>query len=171
MNIYQFKVLDTQKNEVTLDKYRNKVLLIVNTATKCGYTPQYEGLEDLYEDYQDQGFEILDFPCNQFMNQAPGTNEELASFCQLKFNTKFQTFAKVDVNGKSASPLFKYLKQEQKKDLIEENKTSLLSNVTASSAIKWNFTKFLVDRNGKVVYRFAPSYQPEALRTFIERLL
>jgi glutathione peroxidase len=171
MNIYQFKVLDTKQNEVSLDKYRNKVLLIVNTATKCGLTPQYEGLEDLYEDYQDQGFEILDFPCNQFMNQAPGTDEELASFCQLKFNTKFQTFAKVDVNGKNASPLFKYLKQEQKKDLIEENKTSLLSNVTASSAIKWNFTKFLVDKNGKVVYRFAPSYQPEALRAFIERLL
>jgi glutathione peroxidase len=171
MSIYKIIVKDTHQNEVSLDQYRGKVLLIVNTATKCGYTTQYEGLEDLYEDYQDQGFEILDFPCNQFMNQAPGSDEELASFCQLKFNTKFQTFAKVDVNGKTASPLFKFLKQEKRKDLIEENKTSLLSSVTQSSAIKWNFTKFIVDRNGKVVYRFAPSYEPEKLRSFIERLL
>lgn len=157
MTIYDFKVKDAKGNEVELSDYRDKVLLVVNTATGCGFTPQYEGLEKLYRDYQKLGFEILDFPCNQFGHQAPGTNEEIQEFCQLKYQTSFKTFAKIDVNGENASPLYRFLKGE-KGGII-------------GSAIKWNFTKFLVDKDGNVVDRFAPQKTPEDLRPAIEALL
>jgi glutathione peroxidase len=171
MNVYDFKVKNIKNEEVSLSKYQGKVLLIINSATKCGLTPQYEGIEKLYEAYKDQGFEVLDFPCNQFMNQAPGTNEELKSFCELNYGTTFETFAKIDVNGKEADPLYKYLKNEMKKDLVDDDKTSLLSKVLPSSAIKWNFTKFLIDRQGNVVKRFAPSFVPEKIEPYLKEVL
>lgn len=156
-SIYDFTVKDAQGNEVSLDQYRGDVLLIVNTATGCGFTPQYEGLEALYEKYRDQGFEILDFPCNQFGHQAPGSNEEIVEFCTLNYNTKFKTFAKIDVNGKDEAPLYKYLKAQKKGFL--------------GSKIKWNFEKFLVDRDGNVVDRFAPTTKPEEIEPKIRELL
>ena len=156
-SIYDITVKDTQGNDVSLGKYKGDVLLIVNTATGCGFTPQYEGLEELYERYHDQGFEILDFPCNQFGNQAPGSNEEIAEFCQLRYDTTFQTFAKIDVNGKDESPLYAFLKSK-KKGLL-------------GARIKWNFEKFLVDREGNVVDRFASTTDPKAIGKLVERLL
>jgi glutathione peroxidase len=156
MNIYDFKVKDVNEKEVPLSKYKGKVMLIVNTATHCGFTPQYEGLEKLYEQHQKKGLEILDFPCNQFANQAPESNKEIANFCSMHYKTSFQTFAKIDVNGRKADPLYKYLKKQ---------KGGLLS------AIKWNFTKFLVDREGNVVKRFAPNVEPAKLEDDIKELL
>ena len=140
-----------------LSAYAGKVLLIVNTASKCGFTPQYEGLEELYRDYKDRGFEVLAFPCNQFGAQEPGDAAEIANFCSLTYDVSFPVMAKIDVNGDDADPIFKHLKKE---------KTGLLG-----SAIKWNFTKFLVDRDGKVVSRHAPTTKPEQLRKEIEELL
>jgi glutathione peroxidase len=137
--------------------YRGKVLLIVNTASKCGFTPQYEGLEELYRDYKDRGLEILAFPCNQFGAQEPGDAAEIANFCSLTYDVSFPVMAKIEVNGDGADPIFKHLKKEQ---------TGLLG-----SGIKWNFTKFLVDRDGKVVSRHAPTTKPEQLRKEIEQLL
>jgi glutathione peroxidase len=137
--------------------YRGKVLLIVNTASKCGFTPQYEGLEELYRDYKDRGFEVLAFPCNQFGAQEPGDAEEIANFCSLTYDVSFPLTAKVEVNGSGADPIWKLLKKEQ---------GGLLGD-----GIKWNFTKFLVDRSGKVVSRHAPTTRPEALRKEIETLL
>lgn len=157
MVIYDFVVKDNKKQNVSLDEYRNKVLLIVNTATGCGFTPQYKGLEALYEKYKDQGFEILDFPCNQFLNQAPGTDEEIHEFCTLKYNVSFKQFSKIEVNGDNQAPLYKFLK-DQKHGLFGRN-------------IKWNFTKFLVDRDGIVVGRFAPTTTPEKLEKKIQGLL
>jgi glutathione peroxidase len=157
MSIYNLKVKDTNGNEVSMSQYKGKVLLIVNTATGCGFTPQYEGLQNLYENYKEKGFEILDFPCNQFGNQAPGSNEEIANFCSLKYNTTFKTFGKIDVNGENEDPLFTYLK---------ENKKGLFG-----SKVKWNFTKFLVDKNGNVVERFSPTDKPEKLEKDIANLL
>ena len=157
MSIYDFKVKDVQGNDISLDIYKGKVVLIVNTATKCGFTPQYKDLQDLYLKYKDLGFEILDFPCNQFGSQAPGTNEELADFCEMKYKTTFKTFAKIDVNGQNADPLYKYLK---------ENSKGLLGN-----AIKWNFTKFLIDKKGNVVDRFAPMTNPFKISSDIEKLM
>ena len=157
MSIYDITVLDRSENEVSLKEYQGKVLLIVNTATKCGHTPQYNGLEALYKKYHAQGLEILDFPCNQFAGQAPGTNEEIHQFCTLTFGTTFPRFAKVKVNGKEASPLFAYLKEQQKGP--------------HGPRIKWNFTKFLVDREGNVVKRFEPKDEPEALEADIKALL
>ena len=157
MTIYDLKVLNTKGEEVSLGDYRGKVLLIVNTATGCGFTPQYEGLQKLYDEYQNEGFEILDFPCNQFGNQAPGTDAEIGQFCSLNYNTTFSRFAKVDVNGKNEIPLFAYLKKEK--------------GGMMGSSIKWNFTKFLVDRNGKVVERFAPTVIPEKIESHIKELL
>jgi len=171
MSIYDFTVKDINQNEVSLKAYEGKVLLIINSATKCGLTPQYEGLEDLYQSYKAQGFEVLDFPCNQFMNQAPGSDQELASFCQINFHTTFQTFSKIKVNGKDQHPLYKFLKNEKKKDDTAEEKKTMLSKVSPSSTIKWNFTKFLVDRQGRVIKRFAPSVLPISLKPFIEELL
>ena len=157
MSIYDFTVKDAQGVDVSMKDYEGKVLLIVNTATGCGFTPQYEGLENLYKKYAAQGFEILDFPCNQFGNQAPGSNEEIVSFCQLKYHTTFRQFAKINVNGNGAEPLYTYLKSQQK-GLLGSN-------------IKWNFTKFLVDRSGKVVGRFAPTDKPESIDAKIAALL
>ncbi len=135
-----------------------KVLLVVNTASKCGFTPQYAELEQLYRDYQDQGFEVLAFPCNQFMGQEPGNAEEIANFCSLTYDVSFPLYAKIDVNGSGADPLWDWLKQE---------KTGLMG----IGSIKWNFTKFLIDRSGKVVSRHAPNVRPELLRGEIEKLL
>lgn len=177
MSLYQFNVKDVQKNDVSLKEYEGKVLLVVNTATGCGFTPQYDGLEKLYEEYKDKGFEILDFPCNQFLNQAPGSDEELASFCQMRFGTTFKTFAKINVNGEDADPLFKYLRKEAPTDHEDEKANAFkkvlndLKQTLTGDSIKWNFTKFLIDRNGKVVARFAPTFVPEDIKAHIEKIL
>lgn len=171
MNVYDFKVKDVDQKEVSLKDYQGKVLLIINSATKCGLTPQYEGIEKLYKKYKDQGFEVLDFPCNQFMNQAPGSDKELKSFCELTYGTTFKTFAKIDVNGKNANPLYKYLRNEKKKDLGESGKVSFLSRLIPNTSIKWNFTKFLVDRNGQVIHRFGPGFAPEKIDSYIKEVL
>ena len=157
MSIYDFSMLDMKKQPVPLSQYKDKVLLIVNTATGCGFTPQYEGLENLYQKYHDRGFEIFDFPCNQFGHQAPGSEEEIHSFCQMKYDVTFPQFAKIEVNGPNESPLYTYLKSQQKGVL--------------GSNIKWNFTKFPVDRNGNVISRYAPSDKPENLEADILALL
>lgn len=157
MNIYDFTVKDARGNDVSLSEFKGKVLLVVNTATGCGFTPQYEGLENLYKKYKDQGFVVLDFPCNQFGNQAPGTEEQIQEFCTLKYDTTFPLFKKVKVNGNDESPLFTWLKKE---------KGGLFG-----SRIKWNFTKFLIDREGKVVARFAPTTPPSKIEEDIKELL
>ncbi len=155
--VYDFTVKDRQGGDVSLSDYRGKVLLIVNTATGCGFTPHYEPLEAMYKDMKDQGLEILDFPCNQFGNQAPGSNEEITQFCTLHYNTTFPQLAKIEVNGSNADPLYKYLK-EQKKGVI-------------GSSIKWNFTKFLVDREGRVVARFEPTVDMKDVRSAVAAAL
>lgn len=155
--VYDFIVLDVMKNEVSLADYKGKVLLIVNTATGCGFTPQYKGLQALYEKYKDKGLEILDFPCNQFGHQAPGTEEEIVTFCQARYGVTFKQFAKIDVNGKHEAPLYTWLKA--------------LKKGVFGNKIKWNFTKFLLDRDGNVVERFAPTVTPEHLEVKIKELL
>lgn len=157
MTIYDYVVTDNHGNKVSLSDYKGKVMLIVNTATGCGFTPQYDGLQDLYEKYQSKGFEILDFPCNQFANQAPGTGEEIADFCNSKYGITFKQFAKIDVNGNQEEPLYTYLKSQK-------------SGVMGSK-IKWNFTKFLVDKEGNVVERFSPTTEPKTIDAKIENLL
>ena len=157
MNIFDFEVKDVNGDNVSMKKYEGKVLLIVNTATGCGFTPQYEGLQKLYDKYQEKGFEVLDFPCNQFGHQAPGNDEEIHDFCQLRYKTSFPRFTKIDVNGKNADPLFKYLKKN--------------SESTLGTTIKWNFTKFLVDREGNVVKRYAPTTEPIDIDAKIAELL
>jgi len=157
MSIYDYKVTDKDGSEVSMREYEGKVLLIVNTATGCGFTPQFDGLQDLYEKYQGKGFEILDFPCNQFGNQAPGSDEEITDFCNSRYGITFKQFAKIDVNGANEIPLYKYLKKQQSGML--------------GSMIKWNFTKFLVDREGNVVERFAPTKEPKSIEDKIEELL
>ncbi len=171
MSVYQFTVKDVDQKEVSLKAYEGKVLLIINSATKCGLTPQYEGLEKIYETYRKKGFEILDFPCNQFMNQAPGTDQELKSFCELNYGTQFKTFAKLDVNGKQAHPLYKYLRNEKKKDLGDHGKNTLLSRLLPNTSIKWNFTKFLVNRQGQVIHRFGPGFTPDKIAPYIEEVI
>jgi len=155
--IYDYKVKDTKGNDVSLSEFKGKYLLIINTATGCGFTPQYSGLQKLYEKYMDRGLEILDFPCNQFAGQAPGTSDEIQNFCISRFGTTFRLFSKIDVNGKDADPLYTFLKKE---------KGGLFGN-----NIKWNFTKFLVDPTGKVMKRYAPTVTPESIDKDIERLL
>lgn len=157
MSIYDYKVKDVVGEEVSLSAYEGKVLLIVNTATGCGFTPQYDGLQDLYDKYAEQGLEILDFPCNQFGHQAPGSEEEIVDFCKLRYGVTFKQFAKVEVNGANEIPLYTYLK-EQKGGVMGKN-------------IKWNFTKFLVDRKGNVVGRFAPTVKPEEIEGKIKEVL
>ncbi|WP_404457878.1 glutathione peroxidase [Sutcliffiella horikoshii] len=156
--IYDFSALDIKGNEVPLSVYKDYVLLIVNTASKCGFTPQFEELEELYKEYKDKKFMVLGFPCNQFGNQEPGKEEDINEFCQLNYGVSFPMFSKVDVNGEDAHPLFDYLK---------ENAKGLLG----SKAVKWNFTKFLVDRDGKVVERFASATSPSKMKNDIEKLL
>ncbi len=170
MSIYDHTIKTMDGNALSMSAYAGKVLLIVNTAPKCGFAPQYEGLESLYETYKDQGFEVLDFPCNQFMNQAPGTDEEIKAFCTLNYGTQFPTFSKIDVNGPEADPLYVFLRKAQPKDQTGD-KVSFMSKITRSDKIKWNFTKFLVDREGNVVKRFAPSYTPDKIIPYIEKLL
>lgn len=148
MNVYDFTAKDQAGNDISLKQYEGKVLLIVNTATKCGFTPQYEELESLFEKYQDQGFIVLDFPCNQFFHQAPGSDEEINQFCAMKFNTKFPRFKKIDVNGKNADPLFVYLESQNEKGKVIR--------------VKWNFTKFLIARDGTFLKRFGPTEKPSS---------
>ncbi|WP_090571545.1 glutathione peroxidase [Nitrosomonas sp. Nm33] len=156
--IYSISVKKNDGNDIVLDKYRGKVLLIVNVASECGFTPQYKGLEALYRQYKEKGLEILGFPCNQFGGQEPGNDEEIKNFCSLNYDVTFPLFAKIEVNGESAHPLYQYLKTEQK-------------GILGTEAIKWNFTKFLVDRNGEVVKRFAPQTTPAELEKEINSLL
>ena len=177
MNIYDFTIANNKEEFVSLKEYAGKVLLIVNTATKCGLTPQYEALEALYQKYKDKGFVILDFPCSQFLNQAPGSDEEIESFCTLKYNTTFPRFKKLEVNGKDESPLYRYLKDTLPEDRESEESKKFEKMVKVFTLknkkddIKWNFTKFLIDREGNPVARFSPAIKPEELETEIEKLL
>ena len=179
MNIYDLKAKSGKGEEVNFEQYRGKILLIVNTATGCGFTPQYEGLENMYKKYHEKGLEILDFPCNQFGNQAPGSDTEIHEFCTLKYNTTFDQFAKIDVNGENESPLFTFIKEQSPEELVEglKNKMSMKAIEKISKTaqndkdVKWNFTKFLVDREGNVVYRFSPTYKPEDIEEKIKELL
>ncbi len=178
--IYDLKVKDRKGEEVSLKEYEGKVLLIVNTATGCGFTPHYEPLEAMYKDLKDKGFEILDFPCNQFANQAPGSEEEIHEFCTLKFGTEFPQFAKIDVNGEDADPLFVYLAGEKPfkgfgggiKNKALNKFTDLNNKKFGDKAyIKWNFTKFLVNAEGEVVARFEPTEDMAEVRKAVEELL
>lgn len=177
MSIYDFNVKDINEKDVSLSEYKGKVLLIVNTATKCGFTPQYNGLEELYKKYKDRNFEILDFPCNQFLGQAPGSNEDIVNFCQLNFGTTFKTFSKINVNGKNAHPLYNYLKENSPEELEDKDANEFkkvlkdLAQVFTKKSIKWNFTKFLVDREGNIVARFSPGFKPEDLETYIDKYI
>ena len=157
MNIFDFKANDYKGNEVELKQFQGQVILVVNTATRCGFTPQYDGLETLYEKYKDQGFVILDFPCNQFLAQAPGTGEEIHSACVLRFGTKFPQFEKIKVNGKDAHPLFVYLTSQNDEGKIKK--------------VKWNFTKFLIGRDGSFLGRYEPTVKPEEIEKDIVNAL
>ena len=156
--IYDFQAELLEGEQKNLADYQGKVLLVVNTASQCGLTPQFEGLEKLYQDYQQQGLVILGFPCNQFANQDPSSNEEIGSFCQRNYWVSFPMFAKVDVNGSSAHPLYKYLTAEAK-------------GILGSESIKWNFTKFLINQNGEVIKRYSPTTKPEKIAKDIRKLL
>ncbi len=171
MSVYDYSIKTYQGEGVSLKTYEGQVLLIVNTAPKCGLVGQYEGIETLHKTYQDKGFEVLDFPCNQFMNQAPQTDEEIQTFCELNYQTTFKTFAKIKVNGKDADPLYKFLKKQLPKDANEKNISKGGLRALFGSNIKWNFTKFLINKKGEVVYRFSPTVKPEALVPYIEALL
>lgn len=157
-NVYDFTANSLDGKPVSLRDYAGKVLLIVNTASKCGFTPQYEGLEAMYQKYRDRGLAVLGFPCNQFGAQEPGSAEEIGSFCQKNYGVSFPLFEKIDVNGEGAHPLYRWLKSSAK-------------GLLGSEAIKWNFTKFLIDRHGNVVDRFAPTTKPEDLKSNVEALL
>ena len=158
MSIYQFNAVNNRGEQVSLEQYQGKVLLIANTASKCGFTPQYQGLNELYQDFENKGLVVLAFPCNQFGAQEPGDDAQISEFCELNYGVSFPVMTKVDVNGADAHPLFSYLKQQA-------------PGVLGSKAIKWNFTKFLVDQQGQVVKRYAPTTKPEAIRADIEQLL
>ena len=166
MGFYEQSIMNTKGQEISMEQYRGKVVLVVNTATGCGFTPQYKELEEMYEKYHDQGLEIVDVPCNQFAGQTPGTDEEIHEFCTLRYNTQFPQMKKTDVNGENAAPLFKYLKSQQgfkgfgkgpKAMLIGAMLAKIDKNYKENPEIKWNFTKFLVDREGNVVARFEPT--------------
>ncbi len=158
MSIYDFSVKDIEGKEVSMSKYEGKVLLIVNVASECGFTPQYEGLEKLYQTYKDRGLRVLGFPSNQFGKQEPKSDKEIFFFCQGTYDVTFDMFSKVDVNGENAIPLYKYLKKQQ-------------SGILWTESIKWNFTKFLVDKDGRVIKRYASSTKPESIKEDIEKLL
>ncbi len=157
MNFYSFSARDINGQEVSTKEYKGKVVLVVNTASKCGLTPQFKDLEALYQEYKDRGFDVLGFPCDQFAHQDPGNNEEINQFCQLNYGVTFTMFEKIDVNGKGTHPLYAYLKDKAKGVL--------------SRKIKWNFTKFLIDANGNVIKRYAPIVSPLKIRKDIEKLL
>ena len=180
MSIYDYEVKKRDGGILKLKDLKGKVLLIVNTATGCGFTPQYEGIEKIYEELHDKGFEVLDFPCNQFGHQAPGSNDEIHEFCTAKYKTKFDQLGKIEVNGDKADPLFVYLRKE----IADDPGPKGMKNKMAMKAIgkiakiahedgfiKWNFTKFLVSRDGKVVYRFGPTDKPEEMEEKIKELL
>ncbi|WP_304508497.1 glutathione peroxidase [Anaerotignum sp.] len=177
MNIYDFQMKNNIGENVSLKDYEGKVLLVVNTATKCGLTPQYSALEALYNKYKEKGFVILDFPCNQFLEQAPGTDEEISQFCSLNYGTTFPRFAKIAINGKEADPLYAWLKEQAPEDVGNDETKAFEKKVeeftvgNAPSDIKWNFGKFLIDRSGNVVARYSPAYTPEKLEQDIEKLL
>ena len=156
--VYDFNVKDADLNEVSLGEYHDKVLLVVNVASQCGLTPQYKGLQELYEKYNSNGLEILGFPCNQFGNQEPGSNDEIQEFCSINFQTSFPVMGKIDVNGKNADPMYDFLKSEKK-------------GLLGSKAIKWNFTKFLVNKDGEVIKRYSPNTEPKDIAQDIEDLL
>lgn len=179
MNVYHFTVKDRNGNDVSLMDYKGKVLLIVNTATGCGFTPQYKELQEIYEEFKDKGFEILDFPCNQFGEQAPGNDEEIHTFCTGRFGITFPQFAKIDVNGENAIPLFKWLTENTKFNGFGKSPMSLiLSGIVKkqdkdyknNGNVKWNFTKFLIDRNGEIAARFEPT-DMKKLKKAIEEIL
>ncbi len=157
-NVYDFTCLTTAGKDQPLSDYKGKVLLVVNTASKCGFTPQFAGLEDMYEKYRDQGLEILGFPCNQFGKQDPGTNDEIQEFCQLNYGVSFPMFGKIEVNGSGTDPLFKHLKKEA-------------PGALGSQRIKWNFTKFLINADGEVVKRYAPTVKPKDIEKDVKKLL
>ncbi len=179
MSFYDYKVKRRREGELDLGELKGKVVLIVNTATGCGFTPQYKGLEELYGKYHDKGLEILDFPCNQFGNQAPGSDDEIHEFCTAKYKTTFDQLAKVDVNGENEEPLYTYLKQQKPDEEVKGFKNKLamaaISKISKTaktkSDIKWNFTKFLVDKEGNVVGRFVPTVTPEEIEKEIVALL
>jgi glutathione peroxidase len=156
-SFYDFSATTLQGKNVSMESYKGKVVIVINTASKCGFTPQYEGLEKLYRDYKDKGLVILGFPCNQFGKQEPGNSKQISEGCLINYGVSFPMFSKIDVNGENAHPIYKYLKSEL--------------NGTFGSFIKWNFTKFMIDKNGKPYKRFSPTTEPEKLRTHIEALL
>lgn len=158
MSFYDFEVTTLRGKEESLSKYKGKVLLVVNTASKCGFTPQYKGLQEMYEKYKDRGFEVLGFPSNQFAGQEPGDNDEIAEYCQVNYGVTFPMFEKIDVKGDEAHPLFKYLSEEA-------------PGVLGSKSVKWNFTKFLIDQEGRVLKRYAPKTTPEQIESDISKLL
>jgi glutathione peroxidase len=180
MSVYDFKVTARDGSEVSLADYQGKVLLIVNTATGCGFTPHYDPLEAMYKEYRDQGFEILDFPCNQFADQAPGSDDEIHEFCQVKFGTEFPQFKKIDVNGETADPLFAYLATEKPFEGfgkgLKAKGLETFANVNNKkygdkAYIKWNFTKFLVDREGNVIARFEPTVEMDDVKDAVAAAL
>ena len=180
MGVYDYKVTARDGSEVSLGDYEGKVLLIVNTATGCGFTPHYDPLEAMYKEYRDQGFEILDFPCNQFADQAPGSDDEIHEFCQVKFGTEFPQFKKIDVNGDTADPLFAYLATEKpfegfgkglKNKALEKFANANNAKYGDKAYIKWNFTKFLVDRAGNVVARFEPTVDMDDVKKAVAAAL
>ena len=175
--IYDYKVKDTNGEKTSLDNYKGKVLLVVNNATGCGFTPQYEGLQKLYDKYKYKVFEVLYFPCNQFFEQAPGSDEEIKNFCTTNYGTTFKRFSKIDVNGEGADPVYKYLRGQAPSATEDEKSQELYEFLsskgfnTSGDDIKWNFTKFLIDKDGNVIKRFAPTDDPEKIETEIEKLL
>lgn len=177
--IYDFTVKAQDGREVSLEEYKGKVLLIVNTATGCGFTPQYQPLQDMYNELQEKGLEILDFPCNQFMNQAPGTDEEIHSFCEGRFGVTFPQFSKIDVFGANAEPLFTYLCDNTKFEGFSGAKGLILKAAVKSvdkdyknnNNVKWNFTKFLIDREGNIVARFEPTEDMDKVKAAVEAQL
>ena len=180
MSIYDYTVTAADGREVSLSDYRDKVILIVNTATGCGFTPHYEPIEKMYEDLHEKGFEVIDVPCNQFAGQTPGTDEEIHDFCTLKYHTQFPQMKKSDVNGENAIPLFKYLKSQKGFEGFGKGPKALAMGMLLKTIdkdyknnpeIKWNFTKFVVDRKGEVVARFEPTADMKAVRAFVENLV
>lgn len=180
MNFYDFSVKDASGNDVAMKNFEGKVVLVVNTATGCGFTPQYKDLENMYEKFHEKGFEIVDVPCNQFAGQTPGTDEEIHDFCTLKYNTKFPQMKKSDVNGENAIPLYKFLKSQKTFAGFGKGAKALLMSAMLkkidkdyknNSEIKWNFTKFLIDRSGNVVARFEPTEDMKNVESAVENLI
>ncbi len=177
MKFYDFTVKDKKGNDVSLKEYEGKLIMVINTATKCGLTPQYEALQKLYDKYESQGFVVLDFPCNQFLEQAPDSIDEINEFCSLNFGTKFPRFAKIDVNGENEVPLYKWLKEKAPIDIGNEETEKFEAYVkkltpdNTETDIKWNFGKFIIGRDGEVAGRYSPAMVPEVLEDVIKSML